>query len=237
MGKPGGGGSVGCRRARAWMLVFSSADKTNSSSRSGCPCQIRSYRSRMRPAFAANGGSRGKIQQRCCQGRMASSGRQRQIVVPLMVATSPDRLAWAANSIEFQRDSGTPDLEGSSQAKALMATMTSGGKCAGTAPTRPFFQTLQTPLEETLSPLGDDFSSCIQALRNLIVGQALGGQENHLGTLHLEIRQRIFACAFGQFLVLFLGQDNLKWTLAWHLCGSPVAKMPTNPVSINIIIR
>jgi hypothetical protein len=70
-----------------------------------------------------------------------------------------------------------------------------------------------------------------------MVGQALGGQENHLGTLHLKIRQRIFPCAFGQFLVLFLGQDDLKWTLAWHLCGSLVAKMPTNPVTINIKIR
>src|SRR3990172_5181952 len=151
----------------------------------------------MRPAFLANGGSRGKIQQRCCQGRMASSCSQRQIVVPLLVATSPDRRAWAANSVESQRDSGTPDFDGSSQARALMATMMSGGKCAGTARTRQFFQTLQTPLEETLSPLGDDFSPCVQTLCNLIVGQALGGQENHLRTLHLEIRQRIFASACG----------------------------------------
>lgn len=43
------------------------------------------------PGFAAKSGSRGKIQKRCCQGRMASSCNQRQTVVPLMAATMPRR--------------------------------------------------------------------------------------------------------------------------------------------------
>ena len=41
----------------------------------------------MRPAFSWKFGSRGKIQQRCCQGRMASSCSQRQTVLLLMRAT------------------------------------------------------------------------------------------------------------------------------------------------------
>src|SRR5947208_11117876 len=43
------------------MLVFSSAEITSSSSRSGLRLQTRSYRSKRRPAFAAKSGSRGKI--------------------------------------------------------------------------------------------------------------------------------------------------------------------------------
>jgi hypothetical protein len=44
----------------AWMLVFSSAESTNSSSRRGRFSQCLAYRSRMRPAFEINCGSRGK---------------------------------------------------------------------------------------------------------------------------------------------------------------------------------
>jgi len=63
------------------MLVFSSAETTNSSSRRQRPCQVRAYKSRMRPALAGNCGSRGKIQHRCCQGRMACSCSQRHTVL------------------------------------------------------------------------------------------------------------------------------------------------------------
>src|SRR5438105_1082291 len=39
---------------------------------------------KMRPALRAKSGSRGKIQVRCCQGRIASSCSHRQIVLPLI---------------------------------------------------------------------------------------------------------------------------------------------------------
>ncbi len=48
------------------------------------------HRSKMRPAFTANCGSRGKIQDRYRQGRMASSCSHRHIVLSLIVATRPD---------------------------------------------------------------------------------------------------------------------------------------------------
>jgi len=51
--------------------------------------QPSSSRSRMCPALRAKSGSRGKIQLRCCQGRMASALNQRQSVVPLTRATMP----------------------------------------------------------------------------------------------------------------------------------------------------
>src|SRR3972149_122346 len=71
------------------MEIFSSADRTNSASLSRGPPKTRSYRSRMREALAAKSGSRGKIQQRCCHGRIASSESQRQTVLSLILATSP----------------------------------------------------------------------------------------------------------------------------------------------------
>src|SRR5205807_6992861 len=73
------------------MLVFSSAETTNSLALSLRPFQRRWYKSKMRPALAANCGSRGKIQQRCCQGRMASSFSHRQMVVSLREAVRPQR--------------------------------------------------------------------------------------------------------------------------------------------------
>src|SRR6516165_1328260 len=57
---PGRQGWVGCLRRRAWMLVFSSAEITNSSSLRHLPCQPRAYRSSSRPAFSAKSGWRGK---------------------------------------------------------------------------------------------------------------------------------------------------------------------------------
>src|SRR5437763_1834104 len=63
------------------MLVFSSAERTNSLAPSLRPFQMRWYKSKMPPALASKSGSRGKIQQRCCQGRMASSLSHRQMTV------------------------------------------------------------------------------------------------------------------------------------------------------------
>jgi hypothetical protein len=73
----------------SWMLVFSSAEMTNSSFLRGLPFQERSYRSRIRLALTAKAGSRGKIQLLWYQGRMASSWSHRQMVLPEMVATKP----------------------------------------------------------------------------------------------------------------------------------------------------
>jgi hypothetical protein len=60
----------------------------------------------MRPAFAVNSGSRGKIQQRCCHGRIASSLSQRHPVQSLMVDRSPVRRASRAISVIPNRESG-----------------------------------------------------------------------------------------------------------------------------------
>src|SRR5205823_1663267 len=86
------------------------------------------YKSRMRPALASKSGSRGKIQQRCCQGRMASSLSHRQRVVSLREAASPQERTWAPSSATLQRERGAPTRLGNSQAIALTCTTSSGGK-------------------------------------------------------------------------------------------------------------
>ena len=178
-------------RSRAWMLVFSSVEMTNSSSRRGLPCQRRSYRSRMRPALSWKCGSRGKIQQRCCHGRIASSCSQRHTVLSLMRATSPERSAWRATSAALSRDRGRPSVAGSSQASALISTVSSGGKGPRASRAGSFFQARQSLLEEALAPPADDLASRVQAGGDLVVVPALGGHEDHLGPNDLEIRQRI----------------------------------------------
>src|SRR5580658_8344315 len=101
------------------MLVFSSAEITNSSSSNGLPSHWRAYRSSMRPALSAKLGSRGKIQLQWYQGRMASWCNQRQSVLPLMDATKPDSQTSRARSVVLQRDNGKSWVAGSSHAQAL----------------------------------------------------------------------------------------------------------------------
>jgi hypothetical protein len=108
---------------------------TNSRALRECPCQRRSYRSRIRPALAAKSGSRGNIQLRCRQGRSASALSQRHKVAPLISATNP----WVSTSRRISeresRESGSCKRCGSSQASALTWTTTRGGeKRAGRPP-------------------------------------------------------------------------------------------------------
>ena len=98
----------------------------------------------------ANCGSRGKIQQRCCQGRIASSLSQRQTVLSLMVATNPNCWACRATSATLKRDSGRLYAAGGSQASALIWMTSSGGESPGPARTRLILQSLQAFFEEAL---------------------------------------------------------------------------------------
>src|SRR6266705_3074807 len=66
----------------------------------------------MRPALVSKSGSRGKIQQRCCQGRMASSFSHRQMVVSLREAVNPQARTWEPSSATLQRESGSAHVSG-----------------------------------------------------------------------------------------------------------------------------
>jgi hypothetical protein len=157
--------------------VFSSAERTNLLGPSLRPFQMRWYKSRMRPALDSKSGSRGKIQQRCCQGRMAFSLSHCQTVVSLRDAVRPQARTWAPSSATLQRERGTPKRVGNSQAIALTCTTSSGGKNPGAAGALAVLQTCQTFFEESFSPAADDLASSAEAIGNLIVRKALRSEE------------------------------------------------------------
>jgi hypothetical protein len=160
---------------------------TKSFSPRGRPSQVRSYRSSNRLALLSKSGSRGRIQQRCCQGRIASSCSQRHKVLSLIVATKPWSRAYRANSGTLQRAKGCSRREGSSQAKALICTTSSGGGKPGSARSWYFLQPGQPFGKEAFSPPTDDLPGCIQALGDLVIGEPLGREKNHPRANHLYI--------------------------------------------------
>src|SRR5450759_2826634 len=173
---------------RAWMLVFSSALMTNSSSFSGRPSHSPAYRSRTRAALDPKSGSRGKIQLRWVHGLIASSSSQRQIVVSEIDATRPRRITSARMSGTWSRLRGSPRRVGSSQAIALTATTSAGGKTRSAAGPGALGQTGQALLEEALPPFRHDLDRGVEPLGDLRVLLALGGQEHDPGPDDIAIR-------------------------------------------------
>src|SRR5712691_3042434 len=175
----------------------------------------------MCPALAAKSGSRGKIHVRCCQGRMASSVSHRHTVVSLMVATMPARCASRTRSPMLSRDSGTPSVAGSSHARALIWTTTSGGKKPGAARAGALLQAVQPFMEEAFAPETDDVASDRERGGDRVVGPPLGGKQDHLGPQDGKIRQRILPGATLQRLLFVPRQSDLVWALSRHSIPSP----------------
>src|SRR6266545_7757005 len=111
---------------------------------------------------------------------MASWSSQRQMVAPLIFATIPRATTSRAKSWRLNRDRGNSVWAGSSQARALTCTTTSGGK-NGRAPGSGFIlQTGQAFLKESFAPLADDLARDRKAGGNWVIGPTLRGQENYL---------------------------------------------------------
>src|SRR5512134_2636806 len=136
----------------------------------------------MRPALVAKSGSRGNIQQRCCQGRMASSSSHRDTVLLLRVATRPQRWASRTMSAVLKRESGRPSLDGNSQAMALTCTTTSGGKNRGATRSRALFQACQALVKEAFAPKTNDVAAHRQGGSDFVIGEPLRSQEDYSGT-------------------------------------------------------
>src|SRR5512145_692519 len=88
----------------------------------------------------------------------------------------------------IRRDSGMPNVAGNSQASALILTTSSGGKSPRSTRAGSFFQARQSLPVEALAPQTHHFAARIQAHGDLVVAHALGGHQNHLGPLDLEVR-------------------------------------------------
>src|SRR5712691_5670871 len=176
----------------------------------------------MRPALAAKSGSRGKIHVRCCQGRMASSLSHRHTVVSLMVATMPVRCASRTRSPMLKRESGKPRVAGSSHARALIWTTTSGGKNPGASRAWSLLQAAQPFVEEAFAPETDHVASDRERGGDRVVGPPLGGKQDHLGPEDGEIRQRIFPGTTLQRLLFLPRQLDL-------VRASPRHSTPSSP--------
>ena len=122
---------------------------------------------------------------------MASLCSQRQTVVLLMVAAMPLVRVVRARSSRLQRARGRPRSEEGSQARARTCTTTSGGESPQATGAREFLKAIQAVFEEALAPEADDLAAGVEALGDEAIGEALGGEEHHLGADYLEIRQRI----------------------------------------------
>lgn len=86
-----------------------------------------------------------------------------------------------------------------------------------------FLQARQAVFEETLAPHADDLTPGVESSGDSIVGQTFGGEQDHPGANHLEIRQRILGSAAAQFL-LFGGRELYReWAGSWHREGDPIS--------------
>src|SRR5882672_2101692 len=119
---------------------------------------------------------------------MASWSSQRQMVDPEIEATIPWRITSSWMSGTNSRDSGSSRVLGSSQATALTAITTSGGKNPRPTLPRGLLQSLQALFEEALAPLAHGLAGQVHPGGDLLVGEILGGIQHHLRPDHVSIR-------------------------------------------------
>ncbi|MFZ0215788.1 MAG: hypothetical protein WAM30_07565 [Candidatus Dormiibacterota bacterium] len=119
---------------------------------------------------------------------ITSSFSQRQMVAPEMLATSPRLTTSDWMSVTWRRDKGKPNRLGSSQAIALTATTTSGGKNRGPPGPRALLEAGEAFFEEAFAPLGHDLESQVEAAADGLGLQPGSSHEHDLGSDNLSIR-------------------------------------------------
>ena len=120
---------------------------------------------------------------------------QRQMVVTLIASTMSRATATRAISERDSRASGNPRSAGRSQASALISTTTRGGKGPRPAAPRAINETRGAILEEPLAPAAHGRPYGPQALRDLVVAQAVRREEHDLGPEDLAPRGRLAPCS------------------------------------------
>jgi hypothetical protein len=88
----------------------------------------------------------------------------------------------------LSRDSGSSRSAGSSQASALIATTTSGGKARRAASPVALLKALQATFEEAFSPLAYDLERRIQPGGDILVFHPFRGVENDFRSDYINIR-------------------------------------------------
>jgi len=94
----------------------------------------------------------------------------------------------------------------------------SGGKSSGATRAIEVLQSGQALLKEALTPFTDDIPADMQVLSDLVIGETLGSEQDHLSALNLKIRQRILVGPPVKLIGLGLGQSDLVGAITRH-CG------------------
>ena len=81
----------------------------------------------------------------------------------------------------------------------------SGGKSSGATRAIEVLQSGQALLKEALTPFTDDIPADMQVLSDLVIGESLGSEQDHLSALNLKIRQRILLSSSLKLIRLGLG--------------------------------
>jgi hypothetical protein len=167
-------------------------------------------------ALAAKSGSRGKSQERTCQGLIAASCSQPQIVVA-EASVTPRSITSRCSSVRVKRPSGRPWVAGSSQAIALTSATCSGGKTARAPRALQIGESLEPLRAESSPPLADALWGAVEALGDPPVGLAGRGVEDHPCALDLAEGTGLRAGEALQLAALLLTQLDLD--LARHCRG------------------
>jgi hypothetical protein len=103
---------------------------------------------------------------------------------------------------------------------ALIWTLISGGKNPGPTGALMFFESRQAVVKEALTPLTHDVPANGERSSDLVIGESLGGEQDHLGPKDLKVWQRILSGTTFQNLALILRETYRKRAVSWH-CGDP----------------
>jgi hypothetical protein len=76
-------------------------------------------------------------------------------------------------------------------------------------------------MEEALAPEADDIAPDGEGGGDVVIGMALGGQEDHVGPHHLKVRQRIGAHPAFQDLSLVSREGDDIGTVSRHAVRPP----------------
>ena len=116
----------------------------------------------------------------------------------------------------LHRENGRPARAGNSQASALTATTTSGGKSPGATRAGMILETGQALFEKALAPEGHDLPPGVQTPGDRVIGAAFGRQEDHLGADDLKMGSRIGRGSPLQHPCFLSRQDDLIGTGSRH---------------------
>src|SRR5579883_228725 len=174
-GWPGAAALVGVLRGRGCRLVFSSTHRTASW---GPKAHV--YRSQISWTRAAKSASRGTLGDSHRWWRHGLSwwlSKMRRTVSGEMLATTPSRTNWLANSRQSHCDSERPSLSGRSQAILTRWRATVGGKDGLAPASRLVGQALQPLGQVTLGPLAGVADGQARAASSVFEGVALVQQQ------------------------------------------------------------